>query len=241
MFRAIFGVFLLAAPLAAEAAVIEATFTGHLFTGLDGLALFGAPAPIPAGLPVVTTFRYDTSLGGAPASPIYLDGREGGQMLGVASPILFSSITIGQKTFLGQNDGYAVLGIVDDPALGQGMVIGGTNGYPGGPQVGSFSTISAQFYGQGLSVPATIATPFSMTGLMGLNVQGATSRATGYFQFRTCPAAHQCGYTFGSYYVEDFSSRILPAAVPVPATGGILAGGLGLLGLMRHRWKPRRH
>ncbi|HQY42863.1 MAG TPA: hypothetical protein PK450_01700 [Paracoccaceae bacterium] len=235
MLKAALGAILLSLPLSAEAAVIEATFTGHLYTGADGLGLLGAPSQLQAGLPVVTTFRYDTTLGITPASPIFGAGLEGGQTLGVPSPVIFSSITVGQTTLLGQNSEYSIVGMIDDPALGHGMVVGGTSTYQRVPQAGTYATIAAQFYGQGISVPSSIDVPFSMAGLMALNVQGGTSRATGSFQFENCVAAYQCGYTIGGFFIDDFRSQILPAAVPLPASGGLLLAALGAGGALRRK------
>ena len=219
--------------LPATAAVIEATYSGHLFSGGDGLGLFGGPTILPTGAPVSVTFRYDTSLGKTPTLPYLGSGLEGGQILGTPGPVVFSSISIGAATVIGQNNGYSLVGNIDDAVMGNGLIVGATGRYPGAPLPGFFAGISAYVYGQGLPVPSSIGVPFSLTGLSALNVQGGTSRATGTFQFSDCNVANVCGYTFGEYLIDDFQSRTLPAPVPLPAAGGFLAGALGFLGVAR--------
>lgn len=81
----------------ASAAIVDLTWNGTTaFGGNDPIGLFGAPGPVPAGLPYVAKYRFDTSIS------FFENGTNGSQEVsgGVSFepdrlvPLISSSITI---------------------------------------------------------------------------------------------------------------------------------------------------
>src|SRR3977135_2303017 len=87
------GVAMLGGVSQASAAIMDVTYTGTVYSGIDTLGVFGGGSLV--GLSWVATYTFDTSLGYSYSSPNYNYVNGGsGSALPNTSPVLSSMIAI---------------------------------------------------------------------------------------------------------------------------------------------------
>ncbi|HQY42862.1 MAG TPA: VPLPA-CTERM sorting domain-containing protein [Paracoccaceae bacterium] len=242
MLRSLLAMGLLSiAGSAAEATVLQATYSGQIQTLSDYFGFFGTPGSTISGGAASFSFIYDTDLG-APASATSLrDALWGGPHFGAPSPVTSVSVSMGGKT-VSANGTYSLLGFNDDPTGGQGFYLtGGTSEtdplYTSGTLF--LSNYIANFHAPGVSVPASIETPFQITDIDSLSGQ---TDAVAFVSLIFTQCISQTFYCTSQYLhlsLEEIRTEVVMSPVPLPAAGGFLAGAVGFLGLAR-RLKRRQ-
>lgn len=82
---------------AAQAKIVNITFSGVVYDSIDTLGEFGDAGMQLDGAAFVTTYRFDTTIGAADFTGEHSD-VQGGSWLGWATPVLAASITINGHT-----------------------------------------------------------------------------------------------------------------------------------------------
>jgi hypothetical protein len=227
---------------AAGAAVIEATWTGTVFSGYDETDFWGTGSTDLAGLSYTMTFTYDTALGArstVPGVSDYVFG--GGAYFGSpATPILSASLKINGVTgsSAGSHSGQA---LTNDAA-------GGINYFttyasdsvllPNGTATDALMYGYFSDYGQaaGLFTPGSLDAPFAVSGLGG---QDCSAMFCGAFLFSLLDpfAVQYTYYTQGFLSVDSLTVRdITVAPIPLPASALMLLAAVGgMIGVRKRR------
>jgi hypothetical protein len=224
---------------AADAAVMQATWTGTVFSGVDQTDYWGTGSSDLAGQSFVMTFVYDTLAGIRANSPGISDRAYGGTAYGGSpTPMLSATLRINGQT--GSSTATTSGDIISDDtssmrnyfttfAEGSAYQPDGSLDY--GVIYGIFSD-----YGQaaGLFVPGNVDTPFSVSGLGGQDCsQTFCSAFLLYGQPSLGPYNY---YTQGFLSVDSITvTDITVAPVPLPASALALIAGLGAIGALRRR------
>ena len=229
------GVSLLSA-MPAMATVVQATFSGTVSSGTDALGLFGAAGGNLAQTSAQMSFRFDTSLGAPVSDPFAVDGVWGGSMLGSATPILDSTVTIGSVSIASDATRFGYAALLADPSFGQSEQFQARGSAVAQGQ--TYATqISALFYGPGFSLPLHLDAPYTLTNLAAMAGQ-PNSQVFGDASFTFCPTTGNCLSTHPYFNWTNFSvAPVVTAAVPLPASGLLLVAALGGAGAVRRQRK----
>jgi hypothetical protein len=212
---------------AAEAAVMQATWTGTVFSGTDATNYWGTGNTDIAGQKFSLVFVYDTSLGGRQTVPGGYDRVFGGKSFGGGpSPVQSVQFTIGHlsASFAGNDSG----DILTEPAATGRNYFTISAADTGFRQNGDVfqNFINGIFYDFGQNPhfsPDLVDTPFSVSGL----AQDCNSSFCGGFLLsEQVPFVGNYNYfTTGLLAVDSIDVRYAaPAAVPLPASALLLAG-----------------
>ena len=206
----------------ASAAIIDATFTGTIKDGTDGLGLFGTAGADLTGLPFTLTIEYTTSLPGTYFPSPTRNTLEGGSSLGLPDPIISSVLRVN--------------GVPSPNVRGSFDTFNeGANGNPCCVNQIAFSVAdSSNHYSIGFSnslssltgdIPATLDVPLSFT-------PGPDDAGFGSFGFSS---------TTGDFGPGTLTYSIPTTGVPEPSTWAMIligVAGLGYAGYRRVRAPP---
>jgi hypothetical protein len=206
------GVAMLGGVSQASAAIIDATYTGTVSSGIDTLGLFGAAGANLAGSSWVVTYTYDTSLGYSKSSP-YENYVYGGINYGNTSPVLSSMITI-------NGVGKAV------DASYYGYILGKETGSSNEQYhtVSSSEYLHNYIYNYNGTLPASITTPFTHTVDNNDTAYGTFGAGTEIIK------ANLASLTVSDHVV---------AAVPEPSTWAMMLLGFAGIGFVAYRRKSK--
>ncbi|MFN0116350.1 MAG: hypothetical protein ACKVPY_16890 [Paracoccaceae bacterium] len=221
----------------AQAAVMQATWTGTILSGYDGTATWGPGSTDLTGVGYTMTFLYDTSLGIRTTSPGQFDQVYGGSDYpgGATDPVLSATMTIRGQTQsgTGANQGYLY---TQDAALGGNVFQNIAYDFASQPN-GSF--VYHYMYGlfddlmqAGSPVtPSSLDTPFTGT-VPGSALCASSGAYCGWFQFADYNAAlgAYTTYSWATFGVDSLTVRALPVApVPLPAGAATLLAAIAIL------------
>ena len=212
----------------ASAAIMDATYTGTVSSGIDTLGLFGAAGANLAGSSWVVTYTYDTSLGYSKSSP-YENYVYGGINYGNTSPVLSTMITINGvgKVVVGSYSGF-------DIGYNNGFHTGNNSGYSTQHHIaensgsGSHEYLINYIYNYNASLLASITTPFTHTVDANDSAYGTYYLANGTGSESIF--AHVATLTVSEHGV---------AAVPEPSTWAMMLLGFAGVGFVAYRRKSK--
>ncbi len=218
---------LVVAGAGAQAAVMQAVFSGTINLGVDETGYFGAPNTDLAGTAYSLTYVYDTSIGDRYKSPGSDQLFDNG-----ATPTVSASLTINGKTFSQTTDVVAQYLALD-------------NNYFAAFSQDSFTTVDALggILTQTTNIFAAGVYDFLSTYANGLETPFSASFPTStafdsYFQLFTKDVVADATITrvYGSLNVNNVAvTEVLTSAVPLPASLGLFVMALGGLGALRVR------
>lgn len=233
------GVAIAAAAIAvatgADAATIQAFYTGTVFRNTDTLGVFAAPGTDLSGAGFTLSVVYDTARGTLSTGPS-ASGLSGGSSLGL--PSIFDSVVLTingvSKTLAGStlatvsaaSVSFSIPPTTNFNQFAVDRVLNTTGGW-------TDTSLSMAVFAPLSSIPTDLTTPFSISGL-------AATGSFGSFLIQTVinptlpPSPPEVGY--GLILDSLTVSAVPPAPVPLPAGGAVLAGGLiALAGVARRR------
>lgn len=222
----------LAAPLLAaapaQAALMQAVYTGVITTGSDTADYFGLGGAL-AGQAYVQTFVFDTEAG---TLNVFPEGntRVGGSALSTSPVLTQALLTINNRVLAFDT---SATGVVARGKVGSAFqaVIGVDI---------EENTATAYSYSYMNAVIGTTSLPLALdASFTAVNDAGLASRFaqeafdSGFNLVESISGSMVASRVVYSAYVA--SEPVTPAPVPVPAAGLLLLGGMGALALMRRR------
>lgn len=233
---------LLIAGGAAEAAVLQATYSGQIQAFSDTFGFFGTPGSTISGGAADFSFVYDTDLGVSVSDFPLRDALLGGAYFGVPSPVTSVSVTLGGKT-VSANSSFSRLGVYDDQTGVQGFYVAGSTAdtdplYTSGALF--ISDYIANFHAPGIVMPASIATPFHLTDLDMLSGQAGAVSFVSMILTQCISQTFYCRNQYLRLSLEEIRTEIVMSPVPLPAAGGFLASAIGALSLARGRKRRQK-
>jgi hypothetical protein len=204
----------------ASATIIDATFTGTIKDGTDGLGLFGTAGADLTGLPFTLTIEYTTSLPGTYFSSPTINTLEGGSNFGLPDPIISSVLRVN--------------GVSSPNVTGSFDTFNeGANGNSGAANQIAFSVAeSSNHYSIGFSnslgsitgdIPATLDVPLSFT-------PGPDDAGFGSFGFPSTISS-----TTGDFSPARLTYSIPTTGAPEPSTWAMMLLGFAGLGYAGYR------
>lgn len=238
MFRELLATATLALSVsAADAATMQALYTGTIVGGYDQSGLFTTPGGNLDNLSFSMAFVYDTSVGRM-IMPQF-DEVIGGKNLRTKSPMISASVTVNGQTMKirGKALGYALLYGGAQSSTGEDVFNVYASDRATDAVTGSGYTydIGAQIIDDSFGIPYNLDAPFSLSGLAGANGNAL------YFFFQRYDGVLGA-YTMrtsGTLVADTLTvSQFVAAPVPLPASAlMLLAAVAGLGGLQASRRK----
>jgi hypothetical protein len=205
-----------------------------VYFSYDQTGLFGAPGASLDGATFTATYRYDTTQGTTDDGGYYRY-LYGGTAYGVPSPIFYAALTINGVTQTLDLNYYAFID------RSETNLVGGTNTQAGhNAQDSSYDGAILDddyFYALLGSVDDSLAIPLDLTQAFTAELDPSNFNHYWGGRFSFTDRTNTMVYTENTYgYLLTTKVAVTTiSAVPLPAGGLLLIGGLGALALLRRR------